>query len=278
MKHFREIKRGKSTEKGMTLIGTVVAMAIVGLLVLPAVALFNVISGRYYSVIAKKAAFPFADELKTAVAVDMKSYFTSRRPNTPCADGGDLSLPKSNTLRSGASLTILNKTTAAALPAIPEFALYTKAIAFCQGRASVAPADFKYASVDFSPVTGPMDIFNPPGSDFKEYTSFDFCAQVSCPPGDVTTHNKMCQYANNPRYPMVVVFRYQIIKAENGTALSCNDTISGWPPGAVGKLSYLILWAQAKPNSDLLARGDEPSRKNSFFYSDAGIFHGNKVD
>lgn len=264
---------GKMNERGMTLLEVVIAVGILGVILVPLIYLLGSVSHRYGSASAKKALFPLADELKMAVALDMKSYLTTKTPSNPPCSGsvGSIPLPRSQPLRSGVSLKLLTKADAKALPPASDFPHYSKALQFCQGNPA---ADLNYFPVDFRPVSAgaPWDLFNPPPLDFGKYESFDFCATLTCPPIPQSdpkrpryAFDKACQYAGNSRFPLLVVMRYTVRSASFRTPYRCDAVAEEWPADAVGELSYLFLWSRPLTGINAVEH-----------FLDSGIFYSNK--
>ncbi len=265
-------------DSGMTLLGVLMAIGIVAIISIPVLFLMRGVWGRYGKVVAKKAIFPLADELRNAVAMDMKTFFTSERPNPPCSGGpgslvADLPLKKSQQLRSGIQLNVLTSGTAAALPGptvAKDFVQYNQAVKFCREIADAPPNQLQYPPVDFAPLpaSGPLQIFNPTPADFSDTERFDFCATITCPTNPTSNFDKLCQYTKNTNLPTLAVFRYVIRNSQTGAAYSCGDSAYNWPSKAVGELSYLILWGRS--NGTGLGSNEH--------FVDAGIFHSNKAN
>jgi len=251
--------------RGMTFLEVLAGMVLVGLFVLPMAYLLGTASRSYRHITAKKSIFPLADALKVAVALDMKTNFTTRKSNPPCSGNGRaFPLPSATPLRSGVSLKRYTKHDASALPQIPTFSLYSQAIEFCKGHPAAAPNELRYRRTSFAalPVGSSWDIFDAPVGNFGDYTSFDFCGTIEC--DGAQAGNKFCQYAENPQQPLLVVLRYVIRSATHGSVYSCNQTAEGWPADAVGELSYLFLWSQG-----------QPGRQRVEHFADSGVFYAN---
>lgn len=264
-RRFRKI----TNARGMTLLEVVIAAGLVGLIAGPLMFLLFTMGQKYGVVVTKKAIFPLADEVRMAVAFDMKTYFTTTKPNPPCSGQGNaIPLPSTQPLRSGNSLRLITKAEARALPRIQDFPIYNNALRFCSGDAG-API-LAYPPVTFSPLPAgmPWDIFNPPPFDYSNYTSFDFCGVMTCntAAGNPTAFSRTCLVSGDNARPLLVVLRYVIRLTTNGSALTCDDVATTWPRGAAGELTYLFAWTKPMSNGPPVFLND-----SGVFYSNSGV-------
>lgn len=231
------------SQKGMTLIETMVGGTVLAILVIVVMYSINTISKRYIRIKDRRAIFPLADELKVSVALDLKRYFTEARRNAFCSgDGTPLPLYHTDRLPSGIKLNLYDKYTANTLPTPQNFPEYSEAVNQCRGA-----------------------VFNPPPFNYDQNEVFEFCATIDCPKYQSKNEfSHICKYTGTSDLPFLVKFSYVIRRTENGSAYRCADTKQGWPGDALGELSYRFFWGSSK-------EGDHNH------YTDSGIFHGNRT-
>lgn len=252
----------------MSLIEVVMATVAVALTLGPILFYISHVYKRYAVAVAKKAIFPIADEVKLAVVRDLNSYFSLTKPAPPCTgNGAPIPLPTSLKYRSGIVLTPLTKTDASNFKSTGAAPRYAEAVRFCGGDRNAVVG---YGAVTFKlpAATTPWDIFNPPPNDFSKFTSFDFCAKVTCAQTSSFTVNPICQFTQDPSVPMLALFHYVIRSTSNGSLIACEKTHNQledtWPADAIGELSYLFL-------GSTVADGAKTPR----FVADSGVFYSN---